>query len=261
MDSLVLKLIATPLLIGAASLAGRRWGPAVSGSLVGLPLTSGPVVLFLVLDRGVGFAASSALGTLAGTVSDAAFVLAFAWLGLRAAWPVALAGGTLAFAAATYLLQIQHLTIWPLAASVVAVLVAALFVMPRSSAAGAPSDLEPPSWDLPARMLVATSFVIVLTALAARLGPQLTGLLSPFPLYLAVLAGFAHAWQGPGAAVRLLRGALFGLFAFVGFFFVIAVALGRDSLAVSFASATVTALALQLAALWLIRPRRAAQGA
>ena len=47
---LVIKLLLTPILIGMVSLAGRRWGPAISGWFVGLPLTSGPVMLFLALD-------------------------------------------------------------------------------------------------------------------------------------------------------------------------------------------------------------------
>ncbi|HET7343490.1 MAG TPA: hypothetical protein VFL90_18640, partial [Methylomirabilota bacterium] len=62
MDSaaiLLLKLAATPLLIAGASLAGRRWGPAVGGWLVGLPLTSGPVAVFLALEHGAAFAAAA----------------------------------------------------------------------------------------------------------------------------------------------------------------------------------------------------------
>ena len=60
----------------------------------------------------------------------------------------------------------------------------------------APSALEPvpfPAWDLPARMLVATVFVVVLTTIAPLLGARLAGLLAPFPLYGSVLAAFAHA--------------------------------------------------------------------
>lgn len=49
---IALKLVLTPLLIGMASVAGRRWGPMVSGRLIGLPLTSAPVVLFLALEQG-----------------------------------------------------------------------------------------------------------------------------------------------------------------------------------------------------------------
>ena len=75
MNSLALKLVLTPALIALASLAGRRWGPAVSGWLVGLPLTSGPVTFFLALNQGLAFAAAAAVGTLAGTISQAAFCL------------------------------------------------------------------------------------------------------------------------------------------------------------------------------------------
>ena len=34
---LVLKLLLAPLLIYVVTLAGRRWGPTVSGFLIGLP--------------------------------------------------------------------------------------------------------------------------------------------------------------------------------------------------------------------------------
>jgi hypothetical protein len=75
---LALKLILTPILIGGASLAGRRWGPAIGGWLVSLPLTSGPVTFFLALDRGTPFAATSAVGSLMGLMAIAGFTLAFA---------------------------------------------------------------------------------------------------------------------------------------------------------------------------------------
>lgn len=39
-----LKALLVPSLILGISLAGRRWGPRTAGALVGLPLTSGPVV-------------------------------------------------------------------------------------------------------------------------------------------------------------------------------------------------------------------------
>src|SRR5258708_2212756 len=41
METLVLKLVVTPVLIAAATLVGRRWGQAVGGGLVGLPPTPG----------------------------------------------------------------------------------------------------------------------------------------------------------------------------------------------------------------------------
>src|SRR5205085_6910931 len=83
---LAFKLLLTPLLIGLVSLASRRWGPAVGGWLVGLPLTSAPVTLFLALEQGSTFAAGAAQGTLLGQISVSSFCLAYSWLALRLGW-------------------------------------------------------------------------------------------------------------------------------------------------------------------------------
>src|SRR5919204_6393567 len=96
MDGLVLKVVLTPALVGAASLAGRRWGPAVSGWFVGLPLTSGPIAFFLALNHGATFAAAAAVGTLAGAISQAAFCLAYGWIAFRYSWPLTVAASTAA---------------------------------------------------------------------------------------------------------------------------------------------------------------------
>ena len=97
MDTLVLKLVLTPALIGGASLAARRWGHAVSGWLVGLPLTSGPIAFFLALERGTSFATAAAIGSLAGATAEVAFCVAYAAVAARVAWPAAFAIGSAAF--------------------------------------------------------------------------------------------------------------------------------------------------------------------
>src|SRR5512132_4421333 len=135
-DTLVLKLVLTPLLIAAASLAGRRWGPAVGGWFVGLPLTSGPIALFLALDHGAGFAAAAAVGSLAGALAEAAFCLAYA-AAAPTGWPGALAAATVAFALVAALLQAAALPLALAAVAALAALVVALTLMPRRRAAAA----------------------------------------------------------------------------------------------------------------------------
>ncbi len=48
---LLLKLTLAPLLVAAATLVARKWGPRVGGLLLGLPLTTGPIFLFLALIK------------------------------------------------------------------------------------------------------------------------------------------------------------------------------------------------------------------
>src|SRR5437660_639788 len=123
--------------------------------------------------------------------------------------------------------------------------------MPRD--AGAARPVAPPPWDIAASITVTTAIVLLLTGLATALGPSLTGILATYPLYGAILAGFAHHLDGPGPAIRVLRGLLLGLFAFAGFFFVLALSLERAGIAQAFAAAIAAALILQIGALWVMR--------
>lgn len=258
MTTLVLKLTLTPILIGIASLAGRRWGPAISGWLVGLPLTSGPVIFLLALAHGASFAAAAATGTLAGTLSECVFCLAYGWIAWRGGGWWAVAGGGLAFLGGAFALSAVTLALAPLCLVIALALLASLWLMPHTRApdtVAAADAAAAPWWDLPARMLVATTFVVLLTGAAPTLGPQMTGLLAPFPVYATILAVFAQRQQGPAAAVRVLRGLLLGLFSFAAFFVTLALLLERVGVAVAFACAAVCALVAQGCSLWVMRRR------
>jgi hypothetical protein len=253
-DTLALKLVVTPVLIAAASLAGRRWGQAVGGWLVGLPLTSGPVAFFLAMEHGTGFAAAVAFGSLAGALAEVAFCLAYGW-SARRGWPAALAAASAAFAVVAIGLHRLAVPLPALAAMAVVALAGALRLMPPRVAAAAGG--APPRWDLPARMVVTTVVVVALTELGPVLGPRLSGVLATFPLYAAVLTVFAHR-AGAAPAVQVLRGLLLGLFSFAGFFLVLGGLIEDLGVAGAFVAATVAALAIQAGSLALVlRPARA----
>lgn len=249
--ALALKLVLTPALVGAASLAGRRWGSAVGGWLIGIPFTSGPIAFFLALDPGPDFAARAAAGVMAGAISQAAFCVAYAWTAQRWGWTVSLIAAAAGFVAITIVLNAVALPTAGFFVVIIVVIVVSLFLMPQP----APTRAEPiefPAWDLPARMLVATAFVVVLTAVAPLLGARLAGLLAPFPLYGSVLAAFAHRIQGAGPAVGVVGGLLLGLFAFSSFFLVLSLLLTRG-VALAFACAIVVALVVHGASLLIGR--------
>jgi hypothetical protein len=240
----LLKLVLTPVLIAAATLAGRRWGHTMSGWLVGLPFTSGPVILFLALEQGTHFAALAALGVVLGVTSQAAFALAYVYLGGKASWIPGSIWGTAGFALATAVFELVRLP-GPLEPPLVLVsLLAAIALMPARGLPLAHADLDE-SADLWLRILIATALVVGLTSLAPVLGPRLSGLLSPFPVYAAILAIFAHRQGGYQAACLVWRGLLFGLFAFLGFFSLLAATLMPLGIALSFALAVLFGLTIQ----------------
>ena len=72
------------------------------------------------------------------------------------------------------------------------------------------------------RMVIATGFVLALTAASSTLGPRLSGLISPFPIFGVVLAAFSHRMAGADAAARVMRGMVIGSIGFAGFFIIVA---------------------------------------
>ena len=255
--TLALKLVVTPLLVAVASLAGRRWGSAIGGWLVGIPFTSGPIAFFLALEPGPRFAARAAEGIMAGTASQAAFCLAYAWTAARTGWALSLVAATVAFGAITAMLNAITLPAPVYFVLMLAVLALSLALMPHRMIPTA-QPIEFPRWDLPARMIVATAFVVGLTSLAPLLGARLAGLIAPFPLYATVLAVFAHRIEGAAPAIGVLRGLLLGLFAFAAFFFVLAATLPAQGVGLAFAVAIAVALAVQAASLYTGRRLRIA---
>jgi len=252
MNILVLKLILAPVIIGSASLAGRKWGPAVSGWIVGMPLTSGPVIFFVALSHEKAFAANAALGVLSGGLSLVAYALTYSWLAVKFRWQVSIAGSLLVFSISTALLQNFTFPLLPIFGMVCAALVVGLWLMPKD-VVEKESENKPGAWDIPARIFIGTSFILLLTGIAPFIGSRLTGLLTTIPLYVTILTIFAHRNQGPAAAAHVLRGLLYGMFAFTGFFITLSLLIEQVSLAAAFGAAILAALVIQGSSLLILR--------
>jgi len=117
------------------------------------------------------------------------------------------------------------------------------------------SENKPSVWDIPIRIFIGTSFILLLTGIAPFIGPRLTGLLTTIPLYITILTIFAHRHQGPAAAAHVLRGLLYGMFAFTGFFITLSLLIERVSLAATFGAAILAALVIQGSSLLILRQR------
>jgi hypothetical protein len=241
--TLLLKLFLVPGLIALVTLAGRRFGPRFGGWLNALPLVAGPVLFFLTLEQGETFVARAAQGTLAGLAAVAAFAVIYSWMAVARRWWECVLVGWAAFGALTIALQAVPWTAVSGLALALAAFGAARFLLPRLPEA--PPPARAPAWDLPLRMASAVVLVPLVTGLAARLGPRLSGAITQFPIATTILLAFTHAQQGAPAAVGFLRAFLPAMWSFAVFCFVLAwgvVGLGRD---LAFLLALVLSLAAQ----------------
>ena len=240
---LLLKLLVVPGLVAAVTLAVRRWGPAVGGWLAGLPIVAGPVLVFYALEQGDAFAANAAHATLAGLVGTAAFAVIYALSARRLHWYACVAIGWSTFAAVIVALH----ALGPGLVLSLVLLIAATTAGRRALRTGLvapkPRSGEGGASDLPVRLVATAVLVLVLTGLAARLGPAWSGLLNAFPVLTTIVAVFSHAQRGSAAAVAFLHGYLQAIPGFGLFCTVMTLALGSFGLWRALAAA----LAVQLA--------------
>lgn len=248
MPILVLKLLLTPLIVGGASLAARRWGPSIGGWVVSLPLTSGPVLFFLALEQGPQFAADATVGTVLGLLGICGYTVGYL-VGSRWGAIVALGVASLGYVAVG--IGVQTVIGAPFAVLVILVVAAIAGVIQLLPAPNGPSAArEHPAWDLPARIAVGTTLVVGLTTIAPNLGPVASGIIATFPAYVSVLAVFEHLHGGRVAGLGTLRGLLTGLFGTVAFHVVIRTMVVPFGIAVAFpvaiaATGVIGALALR----------------
>ncbi|HZT49096.1 MAG TPA: hypothetical protein VFA64_14065 [Hyphomicrobiaceae bacterium] len=251
---LLLKVSLPPLLVALVSLAARWWGPTVGGMLMGLPWLTGPVLIFLALDKGLVFAVEACTGIELGVVCVAAFVLAYGVVSTFARWPVSVVAGAVAFAAGALAIEGIALSLPAAAGAAAASLGAAYLLLPRPRAAVAAAAL--PWWDIPARM--GSTFLLVGAILlsADLLGPRLSGIVSTYPTMVTVISAFTHHQWGRDAVRRLLRSLTLSLLLFVAFFLLVGLSMPVVGLAASYLVAAAMVLTIDAVLLVVERMRR-----
>ncbi len=217
MLALAVKLIGAPLLVGGASLAGKRHGPALAGLLSGLPVIAGPIVAVLWLERGAQYAAQVAWMLPVGMAPLAAYLWVFSRLAQRCHWLICLLAGWITFLLAAWLCREVTLPYGLLASGATLTLLAVGFSIPRQTAFFTATSAPLPGTELLARIVAAFALVFGLTSVSAQLGTEWTGLLAAFPVAGSIMPAFTLARSGPAATLRLLRGFVSGLLGLAGF--------------------------------------------
>jgi hypothetical protein len=228
----------------AVSWTARRWGPGIGGLLAGLPLTSGPISIYLCAEQGPDFASSAAATSLLSLTPVALFSLVYGRLCSRRSIPICALSGTGVFLLSLSFIQRFALSFLPAWITGLLAISLGLILMPHRSVPNL--QIHYPRWDLPARICSATAMVLLITLFASILGPHWSGLLSPIPVLAWPLCVFVHHQQGSDAARAVLRGILEGAYGVLIFYTIVAGGLGHFSPVLVYAVAVLASFLVSL---------------
>ena len=251
MSILVLRLLLTPSLVVLVSYVQKRWGHAIGGRVIGLPLSTAPFLVLIYLMDGADQAANAAHGVVAGQIAVASYCYMFTYVSWRKTWPVALLIGWF-IAGLADLAIIQLANTWLVGAIVVVVSAAAVKFWPKPLTDDQVVRV-PQWWETPMKALVAGILVATLTGVKDIIGVQAAGILASMPVILSVLAPTTYRSYGPSAVSELLSGATKSLGGSVMFSAIVAATITVLPAPIAFTLGLVGLVTTDLALTWTRR--------
>lgn len=212
--ALAAKVAAAAAIVVAASRAAERAGPFLGAMVATLPVSTGPIYVFLAMDHGVAFVAEAAVTSVAGVAAIAAFVAGHALAAQRFATAGSLAIATLVWSAAALALQLRAWTFLEACLLFAGSLTAALLGLRRFALAAAPAAGTRTRLDLPLRALLVAALVVATTLAGNVFGPAVTGVLATCPVVFTSLIVILQPRGGGAFATAVLVNGLKGLAGF-----------------------------------------------
>jgi hypothetical protein len=245
--------VAMTLVVTAARVAERA-GPFLGAMIATLPVSTGPIYVFLAIDYDSAFVAESAISSVASVAGAVAFIAGHALAARRLATAGSLAIATLGWFSVALLLQLHK---WSFAEA--CVLVAASFALAfrglkRFETAAPAATGSATRFDLPLRALLVAAVVVATTLASRASGPSLTGVLAAYPVVFTSLILILQPRGGGAFASAVLVNGLRGLLGFAAALAVLHVAALRLDSAIALVLALCVAVGWNLA-LTLLRRR------
>ena len=255
--TLIVKMAVTAAFLLVATITAERAGPLVGGLVATLPISAGPVYIFLALDHDAHFIAQSALGSLVTNAVNVVFALTYALLAQKRNLLTSLGG---AFVAWVALVWASGAIAWTLVTGIILnVVIIGLSYWLSAPLRHAPMPRVRTRWyDLVLRAAMVALLVGTVVTLSFRIGPTASGNLAVFPIVLMSIMIILHHRVGGPATAAVLANAVIGL----GGFAIAVIVLNLTADRLGSAAALALTLAVSLACnllLYFVRQRAIAK--
>lgn len=239
---LALKLLLVAASVWLSTMAARRFGHRIGGTVAGLPMIAAPITAVLLIDQPVAQVQAIALATLACLPAAIVHIVGFAHAARRWPWPACVLLALAVFWAAGVLLAMLQVPAMAVCLLALASPTIGLQLAPRIGAL--PGPVPVPRGELVLRIAAAVAIAAVIILGAAVLPPAMSGLLLAMPITGTVLPCFTLPRYGVDATASLLAGFVHGLHGFAAFFVALYFALDALAPAAAFTAALAAALAM-----------------
>ncbi|MBS0248559.1 MAG: hypothetical protein JSR61_18230 [Proteobacteria bacterium] len=208
--TLLVRMAVTAAFLIAATVTAERAGPLIGGLVATLPISAGPIYIFLAIDHGAHFVGESALGSMVTNAFNIAFAVTYCLLAQRRSLIVSLAGAFVAWALLSYLFGYVRLGVW---ATIVLNIVA--LAAGHALVAGLRHVQFPRMrtywYDYGLRAVMVALLLGVVVTLSYHIGASASGNLAVFPIVLSSLILILHPRVGGPATAAVLANAVIGL--------------------------------------------------
>lgn len=208
--TLLVRMAVTAAFLIAATVTAERAGPLIGGLVATLPISAGPIYIFLAIDHGAHFVGESALGSAVTNAFNIAFAVTYALLAQKRSLLVSLGGAFAAWAVLSTVFGQVPLGMWgTIVLNIVAlglghVLVSRLLHVqfPR---------MRTYWYDYVLRATMVAVLLGVVVTLSYHIGAAASGNLAVFPIVLSSLILILHPRAGGPATAAVLSNAVVGL--------------------------------------------------
>ena len=208
--ALLVKAVATALIVVLASVAAEAAGPFWGGLIISLPIAAGPAYVMLSLQHDAGFIAASALGSFTANAATFVLLTVIALLAPRHRRAVVIGGGLAAWLLAV--LAIRAIDFSLAGAALLNLVMIVLALRLTRPAARAPAlargALRRRWFELPLRAALVGLVVASVVTASRALGPGVTGTASVFPVAFTSFAFLVLPRLGGAAAAAVMAGAV-----------------------------------------------------
>jgi hypothetical protein len=211
--TLLVKMAVTAGFLLAATIIAERAGPLVGGLFATLPISAGPVYVFLAMDHDAHFIGQAALGSLTTNAINVAFAVAYAVLAQKRSMSASLTG---AYAVWVVLFYATTFVPWslPLALVLNAAMVAIAMWIVHPLRDVRVAAVQARWYDLLLRAALVAVLVGTVVTLSFTIGPRLSGSITVVPIVLTSIIIILHRRIGGPATAAILANAVVGLGSF-----------------------------------------------